>query len=97
MEYNQAAKIIQLFWKECYFWKMLGALTIQRRFRKRWFNYYLWNTYYKNNIQLKDNKFGFVCMPLRQNFYKYPDLFVGYIEAIKNLELQLTYFNEDSD
>ena len=58
-----------------------AAKIIQRRFRKRWFNYYLWNTYYKNNIQLNFVKFCFICLPLR-NHFKYN----GYIEAIKNLE-----------
>ena len=99
MEYNQAAKIIQLFWKECYFWKMLGALTIQRRFRKRWFNYYLWNTYYKNNIQIPNENGLLTCfirLPLKDNFYRYKKC-VGYFKAIENLEFVLKLFNEDSD
>jgi len=76
-----------------------AAKIIQRRFRKRWFNYYLWNTYYKNNIRIP-NEDGlltcFIRLPLKDKFYRYKKC-VGYIEAIKNLEYALKYLNEDSD
>ena len=98
MEYNDAAKIIQTFWRECYFWKMIAAITIQRRFRKRWFNHYIWNTYYKNNIQFTDKEgmlTSFIRLPLKDNFYRVKK-FIGYIKAIEKLEFVLKLFEDDS-
>ena len=76
-----------------------AAKIIQRRFRKRWFNHYIWNTYYKNNIQISNENGLLTCfirLPLKDNFYRVKK-FIGYIKAIENLEFSIKLFEDDSD